>query len=134
MGSGGLGGRRLPGVTELTLIVAREIAMYAIAGGCMFSRPSWTLPYSSVTPKEAYLNRRRFLAGATALTLGRGLRAGNLNAIKTAYTADGERVAPMRAATSYNNFYEFGTGKDEPAERENCLNLLEHPFRPCFAP
>jgi sulfoxide reductase catalytic subunit YedY len=82
----------------------------------MFSRPSWALPYSSVTPKEAYLNRRRFLAGATALTLGRGLRAGNLNAIKTAYNADGEQVASMRAVTSYNNFYEFGTSKDEPAE------------------
>lgn len=82
----------------------------------MFSRPSWALPYSSVTPKRAYLNRRRFLAGATALMVGRGLRAGNLDAIKTVYNADGEQEAPMRAATSYNNFYEFGTGKDEPAE------------------
>src|ERR1700683_209540 len=78
------------------------------------------LRYSDVTPKHVYLNRRRFL-GAGAATLGafalpRPARATTkLDGVKkSAYTAGKEALTAENIITSYNNFYEFGTGKDEP--------------------
>jgi len=70
--------------------------------------------YSEVTPKAVYLNRRRFLAAA--LTLPIPAAAATLTAAKTAFNAGGEKVTPQKIVTTYNNFYEFGTGKDEPAK------------------
>ena len=70
--------------------------------------------YSQVTPKAVYLNRRRFLAAA--LTLPIPAAAATLSAAKTAFNAGGEKITPQKIVTTYNNFYEFGTGKDEPAK------------------
>jgi methionine sulfoxide reductase catalytic subunit len=70
--------------------------------------------YSDVTPKEIYLNRRRFLA--TALALPIPAAAATLAAAKTAFNASGEKITPQKITTTYNNYYEFGTGKDEPAK------------------
>ena len=70
--------------------------------------------YSNVTPKEIYLNRRRFLAAALALPIP--AVAAKLGAEKTAFNAGGEKITPQKIATTYNNYYEFGTGKDEPAK------------------
>jgi sulfoxide reductase catalytic subunit YedY len=70
--------------------------------------------YSDVTPKEIYLNRRRFLAAALALPIPAA--AATLTAAKTAFNANGEKITSQKIATTYNNFYEFGTGKDEPAQ------------------
>jgi len=72
------------------------------------------LAYSAVTPKHIYLNRRRFLAAALALPIPAA--AAKLSAGKTAFNADFEKITPQNIATSYNNYYEFGTGKDEPAK------------------
>ena len=70
--------------------------------------------YSDVTPKDIYLNRRRFLAVALALPIP--ARAAKLTAAKTAFNGSGEKVTPQNIATTYNNYYEFGTGKDEPSK------------------
>jgi sulfoxide reductase catalytic subunit YedY len=74
--------------------------------------------YSDVTPKEIYLNRRRFLAGALALPIPAA--AATLNAAKTAFNTGKEggveKITSQKIVTTYNNFYEFGTGKDEPAQ------------------
>jgi methionine sulfoxide reductase catalytic subunit len=74
--------------------------------------------YSEVTPKEIYLNRRRFLAAALALPIPAA--AATLNAAKTAFNTGkeggNEKVTSQKIVTTYNNFYEFGTGKDEPAK------------------
>ena len=70
--------------------------------------------YSQVTPKQIYLNRRRFLAAALALPIPAA--AAKLSAAKTAFNASGEKITPQNIVTTYNNFYEFGTGKDEPAK------------------
>jgi len=70
--------------------------------------------YSQVTPKAIYLNRRRFLTAAVALPIP--AFAARLTPAKTAYNAGGERVTPQKIVTTYNNYYEFGTGKDEPAK------------------
>jgi len=70
--------------------------------------------YSDVTPKEIYLNRRRFLAAALALPIPAA--AAKLAGAKTAFNAGAEKITPQKIATTYNNYYEFGTGKDEPAK------------------
>jgi sulfoxide reductase catalytic subunit YedY len=70
--------------------------------------------YSQVTPKEVYLNRRRFLAAALAMPIS--ARAASLTAAKTGFNASGEKITSQKIVTTYNNFYEFGTGKDEPAQ------------------
>ena len=47
--------------------------------------------------------------------------AAKLNGVvKSSYTVN-EKVTPMDDATHYNNYYEFGTGKEEPAHYANTL-------------
>ena len=71
------------------------------------------LTHADVTPEHLYLNRRQLLAGGTAM-LGAGLIAGS---------ADAQPLAPntWEEITTYNNFYEFGTGKDDPARHAHRL-------------
>ncbi|MGA2881158.1 MAG: protein-methionine-sulfoxide reductase catalytic subunit MsrP [Bryobacteraceae bacterium] len=84
----------------------------------MLIRKPADLRYSDITPKQFYVNRRRFLAGSLAFgALASAARAGNLSDVKkTSYDAGGEKVTPLDAITHYNNFYEFGTGKEDPAQ------------------
>ena len=70
--------------------------------------------YSQVTPKEIYLNRRRFLA--TALAMPTSAQAAKLSAAKTAFNAGGEKITPQKIATTYNNYYEFTTDKEGVAD------------------
>lgn len=69
------------------------------------SIPSW-----QITPEQIYRDRRRFMTagvlGAAAAALPLGLQAG-LQA--------GDKVTPEDIVTQYNNFYEFGTDKSDPA-------------------
>src|SRR5262245_41941811 len=76
------------------------------------------MTYSQVTAKHLYLNRRKALAAAVA-ALGRPFSAHGamrLSAAKTAYSVGNERVTPSDVVTGYNNFYEFGTSKEQPAQ------------------
>jgi len=86
---------------------------------------------SEITPKRLYLNRRKFLteaaiAGAAAVagaTLKRTISpstivlAGNkIDGIRKSSFSTTETVTPYKDVTHYNNYYEFSTEKDEPAE------------------
>ena len=81
------------------------------------------LRYSDVTPKEVYLNRRRFM-GAGAAALGTLALADQARAAKLTfkpgaaeyYNIGKETQSPIKTVTTYNNYYEFGTAKDEPAQ------------------
>src|SRR6202162_3983110 len=89
------------------------------------------IPSSEITPKATYLNRRNFLAdaaiaGAAAVTgvVFRDFVAPSLTAHANA-KIDGlqkspfsttEKETPYKDVTSYNNFYEFSTDKDGPAD------------------
>src|ERR1017187_3508230 len=72
---------------------------------------------SEITPKSVYLNRRRFLAGTAGglLLAGGAARAAKLGDLQKSPFSTTEAQTPYRDVTSYNNFYEFGTGKGDPA-------------------
>jgi sulfoxide reductase catalytic subunit YedY len=53
---------------------------------------------------------------SAALALPIPAAAAKLAAAKTAFNADFEKITPQNVVTTYNNYYEFGTGKDEPAK------------------
>ncbi len=74
------------------------------------------LRYSDITPKSVYFNRRQFLAAApAALLAARTASAAKLaNVAKSKYSTT-EPVTDAKYTTSYNNFYEFGTAKNQPA-------------------
>jgi methionine sulfoxide reductase catalytic subunit len=74
---------------------------------------------SEITPRDAYLGRRTLLGGAgaaasLALLGGRPAHATPLSGHASPFST-GEKQTPLQDATHYNNFYEFGTGKDDPA-------------------
>ncbi len=77
----------------------------------MFFTPD--LQMSDVTPKQFFLNRRQLIAGAAALGFARPATAQAL----------GPDDVPnsLEDITSYNNYYEFGTGKEDPAAYASAL-------------
>ncbi len=75
----------------------------------------WTpdLTLADVTPHRAFLNRRQVLAGMAG--------AGLAGMAGTRAQADGLEPNSWEEITSYNNFYEFGTGKEDPAKNAHML-------------
>ncbi|WP_128516036.1 protein-methionine-sulfoxide reductase catalytic subunit MsrP [Rhodobacter thermarum] len=78
------------------------------------------LHWSDVTPKPLWLNRRQLIAGAAALTATPALA--RIEAASSAYSTDAEPNS-LEDITSYNNFYEFGTDKSDPARYAGGLTL-----------
>ncbi|MGI3187451.1 protein-methionine-sulfoxide reductase catalytic subunit MsrP [Nioella aestuarii] len=72
------------------------------------------LTHADVTPKGLFLNRRQMMAGAGAM-MGAGLIGGQVRAQEALEPNTWEEI------TSYNNFYEFGTGKTDPAANAHML-------------
>jgi methionine sulfoxide reductase catalytic subunit len=93
----------------------------------MHIRKPADIPSSEITPESVYLDRRRFLrlgatgAVAASLTPG-GLAACTSDEDMAAGQAAQEKVTPLKDITTYNNFYEYGTDKRDPAE--NAPGLL----------
>jgi sulfoxide reductase catalytic subunit YedY len=78
---------------------------------------------SEITPRDVYLRRREFLGGALASLALAGTPladAAPLSFAKSAFSTD-EAETPKADVTSYNNFYEFGTGKEDPASYASSL-------------
>jgi len=93
----------------------------------MAGRYKSDLNWSDVTPKAAWLNRRQIMAGAGALAVGSiaGPAMAKLGAKKTKYGA-GLKPNSLDDITTYNNFYEFGTGKTDP--KDNAHRLTTDPW------
>jgi len=106
----------------------------------LIKKPS-DIPYSEVTPKSLYMNRRKFLA--TAAAAGAGLAGAAIweasrpstpvlaatkydNLVKSPLSTT-EKITPMNDVTHYNNYYEFGTSKDDPAK--NAQNFKTTPWQ-----
>lgn len=75
------------------------------------------LGWSDVTPESVWLNRRHFMAGAAALAAA---PAYALNGAPSALSTD-EKPNSFEEITNYNNFYEFGFGKEDPARNAGAL-------------
>ena len=73
--------------------------------------------YSEVTPEKIYNNRRSFIKNL-GLAAGSMLVGSNLFTSADASTSKDElKLTDYRYVTTYNNYYEFGTGKSDPVER-----------------
>src|SRR5580704_2361919 len=107
----------------------------------MLIRKSNDIPSSEVTPKSAYLNRRAFMAGAA--TVGAAAIAGKhlarlispdtsvhadtkLTIVKSPLSLTDETPTSLQDITHYNNFYEFGVDKGDPAK--NAWRLKTRPW------
>jgi sulfoxide reductase catalytic subunit YedY len=79
---------------------------------------------SEITPREVYVRRRELLTGAASLGLVAGLSPlfpGRADAAPLKFEASplsttGEAKTSLKDITTYNNFYEFGTDKSDPAQ------------------
>ena len=86
------------------------------------------IPSSEITSKSVYLNRRKFILGASAAgaTLAAGVAVRELSSpaqvaaneklsfSKSPFSTS-EKQTPFKDITNYNNYYEFGTDKYSPA-------------------
>jgi len=105
----------------------------------MLIKTTSDIPYSEVTPKSVCINRRRFLAsavvGATVIaakplknwlelqTVAASAKFGNL--VKSSYST-AETQTPPRIVTAFNNFWEFGDQKEDPAK--NAVKFRTSPW------
>ena len=84
------------------------------------------LRWSDVTPKGVFLNRRQLIAGGAALALAgpalTGRAMAKIAAKPSAYSTD-QTPNTLEDITSYNNYYEFGTGKEDPAAYAGKLTI-----------
>ena len=116
----------------------------------------WEIPESEVTDKAVYLSRRQFVQGTAAGVIASLVPEVSANEAKSAkavvrtahpgpYTkaaprwlqdklresivsehSTAEALTPYEHVSRYNNFYEFGTAKDDPFE--NAQNFRTNPW------
>lgn len=75
------------------------------------------LKQSEVTNEQIFVNRRHLLAGLAGI----GLAGGLPSALSAAQRAEELVPNEWEDITSYNNYYEFGTGKSDPAKYAGAL-------------
>ena len=90
---------------------------------------------SEITDKKLYLRRREFIQAAAMTAVGAATSALNVErvraqswprvkiagAVKDGGYGKGEKQTPYQDATTYNNFYEFGADKEDPAINAHTL-------------
>jgi methionine sulfoxide reductase catalytic subunit len=99
----------------------------------LIKRPAAIVP-SEITSRDLYLNRREFIRNAAALGAAAGLASAGIGLPRTAHagtklpdvrksalSTTGEDLTSFKDITTYNNYYEFGTGKDDPSETAHKL-------------
>src|SRR5687768_3685227 len=82
----------------------------------MLIRKAPDLKSIEITDERLFWGRREWLA-----SVGAGVAGLALPAIACAQTKETDKLTPYDAVTGYNNFYEFGTGKDDPARNAHTL-------------
>lgn len=86
---------------------------------------------SEITPENVFLNRRQFMAGAAGVAaasfVGQANAQDDMGLKPLQYSGEtspfsiAETPNPLEDVMSYNNFYEFGTGKGDPAKNAGAL-------------
>ena len=96
----------------------------------MLIRNSAGIPSSEITPEAVFRNRRQFLTSAATLGAGAiaasllpdaALADDSLKVVTSKYTVP-DAQTPFAKATAFNNFYEFGTDKSDPAHNAHTLH------------
>jgi sulfoxide reductase catalytic subunit YedY len=77
------------------------------------------LAWSDVTPRSHWLNRRNFIAAGAAAAASPALA---LQGKPSPYSTDAD-ANTLEEITNYNNFYEFGTGKEDPARHAGQMTV-----------
>lgn len=77
------------------------------------------LAWSDVTPRSLWLNRRNFIAAGAAAAASPALA---LQGKPSPYSTDAD-ANTLEEITNYNNFYEFGTGKEDPARHAGQMTV-----------
>ena len=98
----------------------------------MLIRTPIDIPPSEITDPDLFASRRHFIQGTAASLLAGGFGLPALAAAapqrgeklpdirKSQWTVD-EKLTPYESVTTYNNFYEFGPDKDDPAKHAHRL-------------
>jgi sulfoxide reductase catalytic subunit YedY len=93
----------------------------------MLIKKGGELRYSDITPKSVYFNRRQFLAAASGALLATGAaHAAKLPNVGKSPLSTTEPPTDPKYTTTYNNFYEFGTSKNQPSR--NAQNFRTNPW------
>jgi methionine sulfoxide reductase catalytic subunit len=107
----------------------------------MLVKQSTEFKYSDITPHKIYLNRRKFLygmglagglalAGKSLVSLispsARAHASTRLQGMSGSPFSTTEKITPEKLVTTYNNYYEFGTEKDQPAQ--NAQKFVTSPW------
>ena len=100
----------------------------------MLVRTGSEIASSEITSKETYrafqASRRQLLKGVGAVGAAAAVGTAfpgmahaltKLNTVNTPYAVPGEAITPQSKAQSYNNFYEFGEDKGDPAQNAHTL-------------
>ncbi|MDN5786226.1 protein-methionine-sulfoxide reductase catalytic subunit MsrP [Pseudorhodobacter sp.] len=82
------------------------------------------LDWSDVTPKSVWMSRRSLLVGAGSMMLA-GAAQAKMSGAPSAFSTD-EPPNSLEDITTYNNFYEFGSGKEDPSN--NSGNFKPQPW------
>jgi sulfoxide reductase catalytic subunit YedY len=102
----------------------------------MFIKKPSDIKPGEITPKELYLNRRQFIRAASATALSAGGLLGwlepsfapgeahageKLNNVRKSSYSTNEKLNSFKDITTYNNFYELGVDKGDPAQNAKYL-------------
>jgi sulfoxide reductase catalytic subunit YedY len=107
----------------------------------MLIRKPADIKSAEITPKELYMNRREFIQSASAVAVSAGATLAGLDMwgmpeqaqageklpnIKKSPSSTDEKKNSFKDITSYNNFYELGVDKGDPAK--NAKYLISRPW------
>ena len=86
----------------------------------MLIRRAPSIPTSEITDERLYWSRREFIGAAGAVAMASALPLDRLSA-SAFRRGDEDKLTPWEDITGYNNFYEFGPDKSDPARYAGSL-------------
>ena len=103
----------------------------------MIIRTVAPIPSSEITPEHVFVNRRQFIERAATAAAGLALVAGPgspltgdaeaqqalANVKKSPLSVTDEKLNALEDITGYNNFYEFGLDKEDPARNAGRMKV-----------
>ncbi len=91
----------------------------------MLIRKPDQIPTSEITDESTYWDRRQFVGAVTAVGLTASAGPAAWGFLRGSMGERGgqsqDELTPLEDVIGYNNFYEFGTGKDDPAKNAHTL-------------